>query len=141
METATMFSSEGMTSQEIQKSRNDPVLPVDVGGWLQFLCLMLTVTYPGTSLYQIFWHTVPNLISARTPKGLLLLSVRLVVLVGLAVFSFVAGLRLWLVKPDAVKFARLYLWTYLTAHFAYFVFLDSYCSAPRTRRFGGDGVV
>src|SRR5205814_10541183 len=37
-------------------------------------------------------------------------------------FSFRAGLNLWLVKPDAVRFARRYLLTYLIANIAYFVF-------------------
>lgn len=33
-----------------------------------------------------------------------------------------AGLRLWLVKPHAVGFARRFLLTYLIANAAYFVF-------------------
>jgi len=36
----------------------------------------------------------------------------------LALFSIIAGARLWLVKPDAIKFAKRYLLTYLGAHIA-----------------------
>ena len=40
----------------------------------------------------------------------------------LAGFSFIAGLNLWLVKPDAVRFARRFLVVNLTANVAYFLF-------------------
>ena len=85
------------------------------------MCLLLTLVYPATTLYHILTHTLPSLISGHRPAFIFLLSVYCVVFTALAVFSFVAGLKLWLVKPEAVRFARRWLWTYLIANFAYFV--------------------
>jgi hypothetical protein len=41
---------------------------------------------------------------------------------GTAICSVWAGLELWLVKPNADRFARKYLLGYLAAHITYFVF-------------------
>jgi predicted branched-subunit amino acid permease len=50
-----------------------------------------------------------------------LLSIYAVLFIPVAVFSFVAGLRLWLVKPGAINFTKRFLWTYLSANIGYFV--------------------
>ena len=55
---------------------------------------------------EILSHTVPSLIAGHSPTVTLLLTVYCVLFTTLAVFSFVAGLKLWLVKPEAVRFAR-----------------------------------
>ena len=60
--------------------------------------------------------------AGRGPAVILLLSVYSVVFTTLAVFSFLAGLKLWLIKPHAVRFARRWLWTYLIANMGYFLF-------------------
>jgi antibiotic biosynthesis monooxygenase (ABM) superfamily enzyme len=86
------------------------------------LCLLLTVMYPASCIYQVFWHTVPSLVVAHSPARTLLLSVYSVLVIALAGFSFIAGLKLWLVKPDAVRFARRFLMTNLIANVAYFLF-------------------
>jgi hypothetical protein len=52
----------------------------------------------------------------------ILLSVYSFVFTAVSVLSCSAGLKLWLVKPDAVRFAKRYLLTYLLANIAYFVF-------------------
>jgi hypothetical protein len=44
-----------------------------------------------------------------------------VLFIRIAVFGFFAGLKLWLVRPGAVSFARHYLLTYMGAHIAYFL--------------------
>ncbi len=67
-------------------------------------------------------HAVPMLIGTHSPNRMFLLSVYSVVFTAVAIFSFTAGLKLWTVKPDAVRFARRYLVTYLAANIAYFVF-------------------
>jgi hypothetical protein len=85
------------------------------------LWLILTIVLPSTSLYRINAHTIPTAIAAHTLNRILLLSVSLL-FSALAVLSFMAGLRLWLVKPHAVGFARRFLLTYLIANAAYFVF-------------------
>ena len=86
------------------------------------LCLILTIVHPATSLYRIFSHTIPTLIASHSFSRILLLSVYSLLFGVIAVLSFVAGVRLWLVKPHAVAFARRYLLTYLIANATYFVF-------------------
>jgi hypothetical protein len=93
-----------------------------VGGWLFLLCFVLTIWSPAASLYYIFRHTIPTLINPHTfIRVLPLFIVYPVLFVPLAVFSFIAGLKLWRVKPGAVRIAKLYLLTFLGAHFAYFL--------------------
>jgi hypothetical protein len=111
-----------MNPREVQTTLTDPAVPAEVGGWLLVLCLVLTVTYPASGLYRVFWHTVPNLIAAHSPARTVLLSVYSVLFLALAAFSLIAGLKLWLVKPDAVRFARRFLLVSLTANVAYFLF-------------------
>jgi len=93
-----------------------------VGGWLLVLCFGLTCVHPATSLYQIFAHTIPSLVNPHVPlHTVVLFSVYCVIFIPLAVFSFLAGLKLWLVTPGAVGFARRYLLTNLAAHISYLV--------------------
>ena len=54
------------------------------------------------------------------PAFIVLLGVYCVVFTAVAIFSFIAALKLWLMKPEAVRFARIWLWTNLVANFAYF---------------------
>ena len=107
---------------ETQAIRSDPAVPPALTGWLLFLCLILTLVYPATTLYHIMAHTVPSLIKDHNPARTVLLSVYSIVFTTVAALSFIAGLKLWLVKHDAVRFARRWLWTYLIANIAYFVF-------------------
>ncbi len=110
------MNPQGMDVQQIE-----PAVPVQVTGWLLFLCLILTFVYPVQVAYQIFWRTVPNLLHAHTPARIFLLGVYSVLFSCVAAFSFIAGLKLWLVKSGAVRFARQFFLTYLIANFAYFV--------------------
>jgi hypothetical protein len=99
-----------------------PTETVAVGGWLLWLCLVLTCVFPATSLYQIFSRTIPTLINPNTPVRMLPIFIIFPVLfIPIAVFSFFAGLKLWLVRPGAVRFAKHYLLTFLGAHIAYFL--------------------
>jgi len=110
-----------LNTAETQATRVEQPIQPAVTGWLLFFCLILTLVYPATSLYHIVRYTMPSLIGGHTPPFIFLLSVYCVVFTALAVFSFIAGLKLWLVKPEAVSFARSWLWTYLVANFGYFV--------------------
>jgi Protein of unknown function (DUF2569) len=107
-------------NSQLQTDRS--VVPIEVSGWLLMLCLILTFVYPATSLYHIFSHTIPTIITIRALNRIFLLSVYSLTFSAVAVFSFVAGVRLWLVKPNAVGFAKRYLVTNLIAHAAYFAF-------------------
>lgn len=104
------------------ESASDSSIPAEVSGWLLALCLILTIVFPSTSLYRIISHTIPTAITAHALNRKLLLSVYSLLFSALAVLSFMAGLRLWLVKPHAVGFARRFLLTYLIANAGYFVF-------------------
>jgi hypothetical protein len=107
---------------QIQSPSDSSSVPAEVSGWLLALCVILTVVFPATSLYQIISHTIPTAIAAHTLNRILLLSVYSLLFTALAALSFVAGLRLWFVKPHAVGFARRFLLTYLIANALYFVF-------------------
>lgn len=93
-----------------------------VDGWLLALCLLLTFVYPATSFYQIFRYTLPRFIGAHDATRMLLLGTYSVLFSAVAVLSFSAGLKLWLVKPHAVRYARRWLLGYLFANIGYFVF-------------------
>jgi hypothetical protein len=96
--------------------------PSGVEGWLLVLCLILTLVAPAVGLYHIIEHTIPILLRVHDFRNAYLLSVYLVVFSGLIIYSFVAGVRLWLIKPGAVRFAKRYFWTFLVANLAYFLF-------------------
>lgn len=93
-----------------------------VVGWLLVLCLVLTVACPISLLYQTFAHTVPALIHTHDLMQTILLTACALLLLGLAGFSFAAGVALWMIKPGAVRFAKRFWLTYLFAHFGYFAF-------------------
>jgi hypothetical protein len=103
----------------IQATDIEPAIPPPVTGWLLLLCLLLTLVYPATSVYRIL-KALPSFFDGHSPRFIFLLSAYCVVFLGLAVLGFIAGLKLWLVTPDAVRYARRWLWTYLFANFAYF---------------------
>jgi hypothetical protein len=99
-----------------------PTEKVAVGGWLLWLCFALTCVFPVTSLYHIFSRTIPTLINPHTPVRVLPIFIIFPVLfIPIAIFSFIAGLKLWLVRPGAVSFAKYFLLSYLGAHIAYFL--------------------
>jgi hypothetical protein len=101
---------------------NPPSLTRPIVGWLLWLCLMLTFVSPASVLYHIFSHTIPILVSPHTPiRNIPLFIIYPVLFIPVALFSFLAGLKLWLVRPGAVTFAKYYLLTYLGAHIAYFL--------------------
>ena len=62
------------------------------------------------------------LMSPRTPAQVALLSVYAIVFTILAMISFSTGLKLWMVKPGAVRFAKQFLIINLCAHSGYFAF-------------------
>ena len=115
------LGTSAMSLNTTQATRIEPTVPPAVTGWLLFLCISLTLVYPTNALYHILMYTLPSLIRGHRSAFIFLLSVYCVAFSALAVFSFIAGLKLWLVKSNAVRFARRWLWTYLTTNFAYFV--------------------
>jgi len=92
-----------------------------VGGWLLILCFFLTVFYPATTLYQIVRGIFPGFINPHLPIQLVILLVIYTVLfLPLAVFSLLAGAKLWLIKQGAVSFAKRYLLAFVGVNAAYF---------------------
>jgi hypothetical protein len=87
--------------------------PSGVRGWLLFLCAILTVVFPITCVLP----TVTALQSGHNPLGLTYTLCDL----ALGVFSFIAGLRLWRIRPNAVAFTKLFL--LLRAAFAIAVYV------------------
>jgi hypothetical protein len=111
-----------MNTKEIDAIRVKAPAPTGVEGWLLVLCLILVAVFPIASIYHILLHTIPNLAHSDSFSLTCLLSVYCLAFASLAVYSLIAGLKLWLIKPGAVSFVRRYLWTYLTTNIAYFVF-------------------
>lgn len=107
---------------QLQSSPESSGVPAQVTGWLLALCIILTIVFPATSLYQIISHAIPTVITAQTLNRKLLPVVYGLLSGALAVFSCVAGFRLWCVKHNAVAFARRFLLSYLVGNCAYFVF-------------------
>lgn len=110
-----------MNTQGLHTARIDSSVPVQVSGWLLVLCLMLTFVYPATSFYSVFSHTIPKMIDVQISARGAMLSAYFVLFIALGALSFVAGLRLWLIKPGAVSFARRFLLASLFGNIAYFV--------------------
>ncbi len=107
-----------MDRQTIPVPYPEPVIV----GWLLVLCLVLTFAYPATILYQTFAYTTPALLGSHHLKQEVLLSVRGLLFLGVAAFSFAAGVSLWMIKPGAVRFAKRFWLTFLCAHLGYFAF-------------------
>jgi hypothetical protein len=96
---------------------------VGVRGWLLVLCFALTCVFPASVLYDIFSHTIPTLINPHVSlRTVVLFSVYFAIFIPLVVSSFLAGMKLWLVKPGAVSFAKRFFLVNLGAHIGYFVF-------------------
>ena len=95
-----------VNTAETQAVSIEPTASEGVTGWLLCLCLLLTFVYPARTLYHILAYTLPTLFSGHGFKLIFLLSVYSIVFISLAVLSFIAGLKLWLVRPGAVIFAR-----------------------------------
>ncbi|MGA9756559.1 MAG: DUF2569 family protein [Desulfobaccales bacterium] len=89
--------------------------PKGVKGWLLLLCLNLTIFIPASCLYEAnctldLFNSTRNKILLFMFKELLLYNMLLIgIMVFLTIFSFYAGLRLWEVKPRAVKIAKTFL--------------------------------
>jgi hypothetical protein len=86
-----------------------------IKGWLLLLCLNLTIFNPASYLYEVnctldlFNYTRNKILLFMFNKVLLYNILLIVTMVFLAIFSFYAGLRLWEVKPRAVKIAKIFL--------------------------------
>ena len=99
-----------------------PIAPLEpvIDGWLFLFCLILTVIFPATTLYGVFTSTIPAFRHSHALRGEISCGIYAILFTGLGAYSFVAGVRLWTVRPGAVLFAKRFLWTFLLAHLAYF---------------------
>jgi hypothetical protein len=96
------------------------ITPEPVSGWLLVFCVLLTFVSPAGIFYGVFSSAIPGLLHSHTIKGEISCGIYLVLFTGVAVFSFIAGGRLWLIKPGAVRLTKRFLWTFLLAHVGYF---------------------
>ena len=83
--------------------------PQGVGGWLLFFCIQVTILGPLLSIACVALLTVSLADGAgATPVGRYLL---ILASLGVAVAAFgtFAGVRLWLVRPGALRVTRAYL--------------------------------
>jgi hypothetical protein len=92
---------------------NSARLHAGVMGWLLFLCVSLTVFAPLVQ-GRVAWIALINLattVSTSHSGSILRLSSVGATYVTLSIFSFCAGLLLWLEDPWGVSVAKAYLWT------------------------------
>jgi len=90
-----------------------------VAGWLLFFCCVLTFVVPVSILYQIS-NTIPLILKTRSIERQILWSVYVVLFLGVGAFALVAGVRLWTECDGAVRLAKVWLLTFLSAHVSYF---------------------
>jgi len=92
-----------------------------VAGWLLLFCLVLTVACPASIFYGVFVQMVPSLFRKHALKFEILCLLYIILFSIVGILSLIAGWRLWMIKPGAVRSARRFLWIFLLVHFAYFV--------------------
>jgi hypothetical protein len=81
--------------------------PVGVGGWLLLLCVKLAVLLPAIAVVTLaaaLLGFIPR--DCPTSEAVPLFVPEAVGLAALSALGMVAGIRLWLVKPGAVRLAR-----------------------------------
>ena len=94
--------------------------PRGVRGWLLFLCLNLTIIIPFLSLYQvnvalrIFYLPGAQIQIVIFKHALFYNIITIVIMLFISIFSFFAGLKLWVEKPRAEKTAKIFLLTQLS---------------------------
>jgi hypothetical protein len=93
-----------------------------VEGWLLAFCAVLVFWIPMQSFYDFFVYCLPALVHEHDFKHKLQTIVYSIVVLGVAVFALISGIRLWLVRDGAVRLAKIWLLTFLCAHLAYFLF-------------------
>ena len=133
-----------LSTTETQSPKVESITPPAVTGWLLFFCLVLTLAVPAPALYHSQSYVLPSLFGGHSPRFIFLVSVYCVVFISLALTSFIAGMKLWLVRPGAVKFARRWLWSYLIANFVYFALWLAIARHPTSQslaKMGWDHVV
>lgn len=92
---------------------------------------MLVFYVPMNSFYDFIAHILPAFSRGRDFKRELQLVICSVVVLGVAIFGLIVGLQLWMIRVGAVKLAKVWLLTFLFAHFAYFIsWLALFPSAP-----------
>ena len=126
---------------EAQATMIEPVVPPAVTGWLLFLCLLLTLVSPANTLYRLLTHTLPSLFGEHRARSIFLSSVYCVVSTALVVLSFIAGLKLWLVRAGAVRFAPALALDLPDREFRVFWFVGSHRKTPNVPQPRCHGVV
>lgn len=98
-----------------------PTIPPAIKGWLLLFCVILAVVNPLAAVYELATVVIPAFLATHVLNVSWLLAVQALLIAGLAIFSVVAGIRLWLIKANAVATARRFLWAYLLLSIGYFV--------------------
>lgn len=87
-----------------------------VRGWLLFLCVMWTILIPFVLLIETGYslRDLPIILfNAELFPGLAAaLIIDLFLSLGIVAFSITAGVRLWRIKPGAVRTARIFLYSF-----------------------------
>ena len=87
-----------------------------VEGWLLVLCVILTFVIPISKIVSVVLQFSSPALSLDL-RIQIFVAIYSVIFSAIAIYSFVAGLKLWLIQPNALRFAKTFWWIYLVAHF------------------------
>jgi hypothetical protein len=95
--------------QRLSKNLLDSPSVKGVNGWLLWLCITITILVP-YSIANALKELLKDYLLYQYDKNILLILICTIVLyILLLIFSIYVGLRLWNVKPKAVKIAKIFL--------------------------------
>ena len=92
-----------LDSEETDPEFDGKIKLEGIAGWLQFLCVMMTMLIPASVIYEVF-GTLQNLesYSNRYLNFQSSFTIEIIVKLVVVIFSIYAGTRLWQKRPGAV---------------------------------------
>ena len=101
-----------------------------VKGWLLLFCIILTVINPLITVFNLVGgYNESKAYFAAYPGLQTLFAIDSVLSIGLVAFSIFAGISLWMIRPNAVKIAKIWLFSFL-AYSILIIFLPYAAGLP-----------
>ena len=115
---------EGVDEEDIDNSVKKDLY--GVRGWLLFFCFGLVILSPLSGLYNCFtlWNILPYYQLYYPNLASIFLGV-IFVTVAIIIFSIIAGISLWRIKPNAVQLTKYFLILYIINEFINYILLST----------------
>jgi uncharacterized membrane protein YqgA involved in biofilm formation len=86
-----------------------------IGGWLLLLCISLTILSPLRTIYtnSLNIMIISSFLDEFDKGDQYLILFETILGIGITIYSIVAGVHLWKIKPNAVKFAKTFFLVFL----------------------------